>query len=502
MIQTDDEKKKPGWNRTFNAATDSPENVVKARQANPIFQTGEYSPETLGQPSSAMSAPAKPSPVQQAGSGRDYDPATVGQPAADTPGFSNAPNPLIAALSYSDDRAAIAAKKSAAATPAAAAPEASKASPAAPMSVLPAVAPATSKPVPTNPLVREVSPGGYDPSHLTKDQRGEYAEAYRGAIDSATGTGPGVAGAGQGVDYGTMAKRFDAYKKDDGLLAMRNVREDMLGSGIRMNKDANGGLVISDSGNKANPLLTAGGSSINMQEGNNATAKANAIRGQMIDSMIQAKGGNGVGILGGANAGADQQRQELISKALRPIEGSRGLTANQVRNASELMKQGSDDAFRQQELAARSQQAGITAGIEQQKLAGNPLDNQIKQQQLTAGGRTLEQQQRIDGLLTAMQNETDPAKRAALTETIMAAQGKGSTDRFSVTNRNVYNETGQVVGQESQVFDKAVGSMVDGKTAGKVAQQEVPPPDKRQVGATYQTPKGEFIWRGNGWEAV
>jgi hypothetical protein len=333
-----------------------------------------------------------------------------------------------------------------------------------------AAAPSTS--TQTNPLLQGLQ--GYDPSHLSSNQRSEYAAAYGNEIDKVTGTGPAAElvrmqgrDARQGIDFGVMEKRFDAYKKNDGLLATRNVREDMLGSGIQMSKDANGGLVISDSGNKTNPLLGAGGSSINMQEGNNIMARENAARGQMIDSMIQAQGGNGVGILGGINLAGNQQREAMAKQALQPIEGARGLTANQVRAASDLMKQNSDDTYRQQELAQKSQQAGIMAGIEQQKIAGNPLDSQLKQQQLAAGSRTMEQQKRIDALALSLQSEADPNKRAAITESILAAQGKGSTDRFAVANRNVYNESGQVVGQESQVFDKATGILAGIKPAAQ-----------------------------------
>jgi hypothetical protein len=37
---------------------------------------------------------------------------------------------------------------------------------------------------------------------------------------------------------------------------------------------------------------------------------------------------------------------------------------------------------------------------------------------------------------------------------------------------------------------------------GQQQQVAVPTPDKREVGKTYNTPKGPMIWRGNGWESA
>lgn len=465
MIPSEEEKKK-SWNRTFNAATDDPMNVSRARAANPLL-----------------------------GGAQNYDPATVGQPdpAPAKPTFIG--EVLSSALTHSDDRAKIVAQKEALTKPV---------KPVAPAAAPPIIdgAGESGKEQPpakaANPLTQGVDYSG----QMSPEQRGMAAEAYRGAIDTATGTGPGTEldrmknpQAGQGLDFGTMAKRFDAYKKDDGLLAMRNAREDLLGSGIQMSKDANGGLVISDAGNKVKPLTTAGGSSINMKEGNDVIARANATRGQMINSMIQAQGGNGVGILGGNQTNNDA----MIRDVLRPIPGSRGLTANQTRVAADLKKQASDDNFRRQELAQRGQQssqelaqreqqAGIMAGIEQQKLAGNPLDAQIKQQTLAAGKRTLAQQERIDALSASLQSETDPAKRATIMETMTALQGKGSNDRYIPIP-----QTDELGNKSTLLFDTVTRSPVSmsGATDGR---GELPP--GLVVGASTSQPAGQYQVNG------
>ena len=51
--------------------------------------------------------------------------------------------------------------------------------------------------------------------------------------------------------------------------------------------------------------------------------------------------------------------------------------------------------------------------------------------------------------------------------------------------------------QERDVFlEKRVNYFM-----GKADAQSFPPPEKREIGKAYQTPKGMMIWRGNGWSA-
>lgn len=219
-----------------------------------------------------------------------------------------------------------------------------------------------------------VNPGnGVDFSgHMTSGQRSVAADAYRDGVDKATGTGPGVTltkNPGGAVDFSTMDKRFDAYKKDDGILAMRNTREDLLGSGIRMSKDGNGGIVISNDGNRNNPLLSAGGSSINMQEGNASLARANKARGEMINSMVAAQGGNGVAILGGGGPTEEEkinaertQRWALddIKSSIRSA-GSRSERAVLAQTMGAMLSNQTQQRGQDMNYAATMAQQGVAA---------------------------------------------------------------------------------------------------------------------------------------------
>lgn len=141
---------------------------------------------------------------------------------------------------------------------------------------------------------------------MTADQRFKAADAYANAVDKATG----VSSAGaQGI--AGMTKRFDTYATNPDVLAMRNAREGLLGSGINLEKNAQGGVTISNTG-KFDPIAGAQGSSINMKEGNDIMARANQARGLMIDSMIAANGGggNGVAILPDQNEAANAEKRQ------------------------------------------------------------------------------------------------------------------------------------------------------------------------------------------------
>lgn len=127
---------------------------------------------------------------------------------------------------------------------------------------------------------------------MSSEQRFKAAGAYGDAVDKLTGVSrsgaKGIAG---------MTDRFAAYAKDDNALAMRNAREDLLGSGIKLERDGKGGMVITNNG-KFDPIGGAQGSSIDMKVGNDALARANATTQSIIDKQPT----GGVGILADANA--------------------------------------------------------------------------------------------------------------------------------------------------------------------------------------------------------
>lgn len=55
-------------------------------------------------------------------------------------------------------------------------------------------------------------------------------------------------------------------------------------------------------------------------------------------------------------------------------------------------------------------------------------------------------------------------------------------------------------GKSQQERDAFLEKRVD-YFMGRTPAQAIPPPEKREVGKAYQTPKGMMIWRGNGWSA-
>jgi len=160
--------------------------------------------------------------------------------------------------------------------------------------------------------------------------------------------------------------------------------------------------------------------------------------------------------------------ESILAQATRL---SRSSNANDRVLGAKLFRHGDNNQLKQaqaQGIMAQTESAQMLADIQKKALAGDPQ---------------------------AM------ASYKALTQ-------KGGTDYkdryITLPNRKVYNDMGQIVGEESGgLFDAATGKPVDSGAGGqKQQQQAVPPADKREVGKTYQTPKGPLIWRGNGWEAA
>lgn len=136
-------------------------------------------------------------------------------------------------------------------------------------------------------------------------------------------------------------------------------------------------------------------------------------------------------------------------------------------------------------------------------IMGNPAENQLKQAQAQGILAQTESAQ----MLADIQKKAIAGDPQALASYKALTQKGGADykDRYiTLPNRKVYNDMGQIVGEESGgLFDAATGKPVDSGAGGqKQQQQAVPPADKREVGKTYQTPKGPLIWRGNGWEAA
>lgn len=241
----------------------------------------------------------------------------------------------------------------------------------------PAVKPAA----PAEQAAEQAAASGINVKAMTPEQRTVAADAYRNYVDEQTGTGPGKhleamqqPNASQGLRFGDMQKRIDAYAKDPSLVAARNAREDMLGSGLRMGIDSKGQLTINNTGDRSNGTLpAAGGTTMDMKGANEIYARANAVRGSMIDSMANANGpsGRGLAILGGGGGGGmDADRDALLKKVMTAHPGAQNgqLTAAQINAARGLMGDAQSEQLKAQELAINRQRAAMDGAAKRQEL--------------------------------------------------------------------------------------------------------------------------------------
>lgn len=362
MATLEEEKKKAqGFNRTFNAATDDPMNVSRARAASPLL-----------------------------GGAQNYDPATVGQPEpTGKPGA--AWTKLGDALSYSDDRAAIAKRNQDA------------------MLNKAIAQPATSSIVPPSASPTQASP-----------------------------TVPAAPAASTSI-----------VPKKPGTITTDSV----------------GNTPVNSYNGAAN---------------NESLARANAIRQQMIDS--QPRGGSS--ILGGVDAqGRTRQERENDEKSARWRQDeliSQAKYRPQMAGIAGAAIQG--DA---QQGVEETRQQGIMAGVgtqrrgqdiqaqaEAAKLAGNPADNALKTAQAKIAGIGADKAQAESSMLAEAQDpNTPPERRKALITSILAAQGKSPNEnRYLSTPTKVYNEMGQVTGEEARVFDKESGQFIGGQAQQQAKQ--------------------------------
>lgn len=162
---------------------------------------------------------------------------------------------------------------------------------------------------------------------MTPDQRFKAADAYGNAVDKATGVSSSGA---QGI--AGLTQRFNTYAKNPEVLAMRNAREELLGSDIQFETGPDGRLRITNTGSQPQVtaitaqapgqvsgqtasqqqpqlgmLPAAQGTPMDMKGVNAIMAGENRTRGDMIDSMIKANGGNGVAILPDTQGKADAE---------------------------------------------------------------------------------------------------------------------------------------------------------------------------------------------------
>lgn len=162
---------------------------------------------------------------------------------------------------------------------------------------------------------------------------------------------------------------------------------------VGQGRDANG-IITADSAaaSAGNPMTRSGGISggIDMAGVNGVLHRENKARGEMIDSMVNANGGNGVAILGGdgqtetdkinAERTARWRQDDLIAKAQRGNQGAiaAALNANS-HTESEAMRTAGAMANEQARgaLVARGQDMNALSDIQRNILATKTLDHNI-----------------------------------------------------------------------------------------------------------------------------
>lgn len=250
-----------------------------------------------------------------------------------------------------------------------------------------------------------------------------------------------------------------------------------------------------------------GGSAADVQEGLDRHARANAVWQSVIDKQPQ----GGIAILGDGGIAADNaektarwRQDDLLAQAKNGNraagEVARETARGQSQIAAEAIRGGTQLASEQGRNAVTMRGQDMTAQNEANRLS---IDAPYRLAQ--ASGQ--EQQNRSTSAIADLQQRAiaGDAQAAASYRALTGKSEADYKDRYiTLPNRKVYNEMGQIVGEESGgLFDAATGKPVDSGAGGqKQQQQAVPPADKREVGKTYQTPKGPLIWRGNGWEAA
>ena len=262
---------------------------------------------------------------------------------------------------------------------------------------------------------------------------------------------------------------------------------------------------VSDPAAAVDGLKAAEANTVNMKAGNEALARENALRQEIIDKQQP----------GATIAIADQGRAEtqaLMDKWGRE-QATQALSRMNPRDSgapAHLMAadRHAETAANGQALAANTAMRGqdITANtamadqqnrmkMERERVAGNPLDQETKRL-----GNEL--QQRIAKLQQAIIDpSTDDATRAIASRNLLALNGKTDPAPYRAfqvgggTNAMGEKEAADVV-----VVNERTGEVM---RSGKGQQpQAIPAANEREVGKVYDTPKGKMIWRGNGWEMV
>ena len=244
---------------------------------------------------------------------------------------------------------------------------------------------------------------------------------------------------------------------------------------------------------------------------NETLANENKIRGELIDSMVKAQGGNGVSVLKDRNAEwNDQMRRQGEIQQITDAMARNPLLANAMSGALTQtvagQKQQASDAMRQKGIMAgldvQRRGQDIQAQTDAAKLAGNPLDNRLKEATISGALADNDSKTALAKAKSALATETDPVKRAALLDSVTALSGKGISDRFvRVEGGEELSADGMTkVKRPSGVFDSVTREFVPMQPGtGKQSAAAVPSAGEVRNGYRF---KGGNPADKNAWEKV
>ncbi len=318
-----------------------------------------------------------------------------------------------------------------------------------------------------------------------------------------------------------------------------------LGQGLTGMSSAISGVGVSNPP-PAMPASPPAGDAATVQEGLNRYANANRIRGEMINSSIQANGGNGVGVLqteqtlpGGmsvsdwnnrVSAGFNTQMSPKQKAEYLANEGSMGIqreSQNVLRRGQDVQLMGSEmqarraaahdnTIMRGQDLTAA--EAAARLGIDKEKVgilqadsarlgAKTAIENAKTQGEIDDKKMLLDARAGLNAALASGDpRKIEQAKMSAIAAGIKFDSKPEVTSDYKPDGMGMGGTAVQRTSDGSLITTRIgangkVGAPV--KIAAPGATMEAAPsPDKREIGKVYQTPKGPLVWRGDGWEAA
>ncbi|MER2540008.1 MAG: hypothetical protein ABTQ26_12275 [Azonexus sp.] len=253
--------------------------------------------------------------------------------------------------------------------------------------------------------------------------------------------------------YSLNSGKAFAYRADANTAATSSINSPAVGNPLAGVTEPPAAEIQQAQKPAANPLLATIASdvpanSVNLVANNESMAKTNAMRQAMIDSQV----GNGTGqpvSWQDQHGNADPEKQRIADsnallnkwdkqyqngqmvaemgrnpKAANAIAALVGAAGHDETN---LAAQNNNAAIADGREATARRGQDITAQTQSAQIAGNPLDNLLKQTQVQGGQQAVDKAKQHNDAVSAISAETDPNKRKTMIENLLAAQGKNPT---------------------------------------------------------------------------